>query len=351
VATFETFLDIEFIDRLTRAKPEREYLVRDEKQRQWDDIVDFLRQETNIVIDQSGSDLEQIAAEHPLIRYLIDRPEGTNCAFRPGISRQRDATTSHPVASEPWRLHLFQSVEGHPAVTSELRRAIYLNYEELEYRWPHLTAQRNLNVRDEGSDHSIRCWTDLKQAYVPHITSGIVMSDRYMLASKNSRRNVLDLLATLVVDNGGNQRNIVPVHILLIAEEGKVKPDAESCYRELEEGLRERLHKREPGVAFELSLVATNLKDYHDRHIFTNYSLLTSGDSFDYFEYEGHRATAIRKNTVLQVHPKLKKETLTLAAQKLASLHAIVERAKSDAHAVIVGTPHHALLQAAVRES
>ena len=346
MATFQTFLDTEFIDRLTRAKPDSEGLVRDDKQRLWDDIVDFLQHETNVVIDENGSDLERVVVTHPLIRYFMDRPEGTECEFRPGISRQRDSVNPNPEASEPWRLHLFQSGDGHPAVLSELRRAIYLNFEELEYRWPHLSKQRNLNVREESGDHSIGCWSDLEQAHVPHITSGIVMSDRYMLASKNSRHNVLDLLAALVVDNGGSQPNAVPVHILLIADKAQVKPGVKRCHRELEEGLRERLHKDPPGVVFQLSLVATSLKDYHDRHIFTNYAFLTSGDSFDYFEYEGDEVAAVRKNTVLQVHPKLKKETLTLAAQKLAALHAIVERAKSDAHAVIVGDPHHALLHA-----
>lgn len=348
MATFQTFLDTEFIDKLTQAKPERVSLVRDEKQRLWDDIVDFLREETSVVIDERGSDIERVVTKHPLLRYLLDRPEGTQCEFRPGISRQGDTADSNPEANKPWRLHLFQSVDGHPAAISERRRAIYLNYEELEYRWPHLSTQRNLNVRDGDSDYSISCWEDLNQAHVPHITSGIVVSDRYMLTSKNSRRNVLDLLSTLVVGNEGSQPNVVPVRILLIADKAQVRPDAESCYRELKEGLRERLQEPPPGVDFKLSLVATNLKHYHDRHIFTNYAFLTSGDSFDYFDYQGEQATAIRKNTVLQVHPKLKKKTLALAAQKLALLHDIVERAKSDAHSVIVGDPGHALLRAAV---
>ena len=182
---------------------------------------------------------------------------------------------------------------------------------------------------------------------MPHITSGIVMSDRYMFASKNSRRNVLDLLATLVVDNGSSQQNVVPVHILLIAEKAKVRPDAKSCYREMSVGLFELLHMHPPGVAFELSLVATSLEDYHERHIFTNYAFLTSGDSFDYFEYKGDEVAAIRKNTDLQVHPKLKKESLTVAVHNLVRLHDIVERAKSNAHSVIVGDPDHALLRAA----
>jgi archaellin len=347
VATFQTYIDLEFIDRFTRECPERSPLVRSEKEQFWDSVVEYLRGQTDVIIDAPENVIEKVVQENPLVALLLDRPEGTECrlskdAIRQAETREENAGTP---SGQPWQLFLLQSIGGHPGVLSEKNRLLYLNFEELEYHWPHLHQRRSLNVSVDEKASDVVSWNCLQKARVPHVTSGIIICDRYMLQSKNSRQNVVDLLAMLLVENGGSQRNLVPVSILLVAEKENVRGDVEQHRRSLQQSLA----RKRPNVDFKLSVAAANLKAYHDRHIFTNYAFITSGHSLDYFKYEGDRVSHVLKNTLLDISSKLDRDVLQTAAKKLRELGAILKSAR-EGKTRVAGDTHHPLIETAMAQ-
>jgi len=347
VATFETYIDLDFIDRFTRERPERGPFARSEEEQFWDSVVEYLRDQTNVIIDAPASRIEKIVQENPLVGLLLDRPEGTECKLTNNAVRMTEpGCTDVPTSTgQPWQLFLLQSMEGHPAIPSERNRQLYLNYEELEYRWLHLTRRRSLNVSRDTKVSDVVSWDDLRKAKVPHVTSGIIVCDRYMLKSKNSRQNVIDLVATLLVENGGSQGNLVPVSILLVAEKDNVRGDLELLRRSLQEALA----RKRPNVNFRLSIAAADLKAYHDRHIFTNYAFITSGHSLDYFKYEGDRVSHVLKNTLLDISSKLDRDVLQTATKKLRELGAILKNARQGGTRV-AGDTHHPLIENAMAQ-
>jgi len=345
VATFHTYVDLDFIDRFTRECPERSPLARSTEEQLWDSVVEYLRDQTDVIIDAPASKIEQIVQENPLVKLLMDRPEGTDCKLSSGAVRQAEpggGETRTP-AGHPWQLFLLQSIDGHPAAHSEKKRQLYLNYEELEYHWPYLTQRHRLTVNSNSDTSDMDSWDALEAAKVPYVATGIIVCDRYMLQSKNSRQNVVDLLATLLVENYGDTRNDVPVSILLIAEKENVRGEVEQYRR----ALNEALASKRPKVNFELSIVAADLKAYHDRHIFTNYTFITSGHSLDYFKYDGDQVTHVLKNTLLDASPTLDRDVLSTATKKLCELGAILNTA-SEGEAHVAGDPRHPLIEAAM---
>jgi hypothetical protein len=341
--SFHTYMDLDFIDRFTRERPKRSPLVRSTKEKLWDNVAEYLRDQTDVIIDAPASRIEEIVQENPLVRDLIDRPEGTVLKLRSGAVRQAEPREGEAstAAGHPWQLFLLQSIDGHPAVRSETNRQLYLNYEELEYRWPHLMHWRVLNVSSNVQDTDMTSWDSLDEAAVPHVTTGIIVCDRYMLKSKNSRQNVVDLLATLLVKNGTEKRNIVPVSILLITEKDKVQEGIEMH----QESIRKELALRRPTVRFKLSIVATKIKDYHDRHIFTNYAFIKSGHSLDYFKYRDNQVSHVLKNTTFDVGLKLCSDVLLTAQKKIRELDTLLKKTHKN-NAQIVGDPNHPLIEA-----
>jgi hypothetical protein len=83
-------------------------------------------------------------------------------------------------------------------------------------------------------------------------------------------------------------------------------------------------HLREhTDVDFNLCVVEpTGSRDYHDRHVFTNYGLFKSGRSFEkYFAGNGDVAT----DTTLDVQPLTDPDVLAAARQKLSEVGKVIE--------------------------
>lgn len=135
--------------------------------------------------------------------------------------------------------------------------------------------------------HSINNWDDLKKYTSP--CSDIIIVDQYIFSSPEVYScNIYKILQCLTENTKEEKVNIVFVTLRRVHDKRTHKdfyPNWDKIYSQLREKISK---KHRPNITF----VTTNDEQLdHDRTIFTNYKIFTSGDSFIYFDNAGNRIT------------------------------------------------------------
>lgn len=334
MAKFDVYMDLAFSDAFAKLKPVDVATFNDEAEA-WARIKRFLVQHADVIIDGDIADLsEEYVAKNPMLRYLLDKPAGTSLSFIAGIREERALEVSSEPKANPWRLFLFEGLREEAPVLSKKHGAWFLGAQAIMDAWPVLGQHTLLNVSADGDFSS---WDDL--APYQHPLSAILVADRYMLSHMDrARDNVCQLLINLLPEDGSEY----PTRIMLITEQVAKAYSLEDIHEEVKNVIK----TQRPYVAFELSLVrAKALSQYHDRHVFTNYLFMKSGDSFNYF---GRSPKATPVNTTLDLHPKMVSQYMKVAADKIMDLAKIVERTPRNVglQQWIVGPKENPLLDA-----
>jgi hypothetical protein len=316
---FLTHCDLVFLDRFYRERPSGDPLDHVDDDRLWWYAHDYLRRETDVVIDGGGLGVAELLVRFPFLRYLKDRPYGTTFRIADGPPRELLAT--------PWQMHMLGSDEQAP-------RGIWtVTPEGWKDVWSRLGRHRLFDVCDEaGGRPRLRSWSDLRQYASP--VSAIVVCDRYMLYDLDkARENVFELLASLVPETADE-----PVDITLVTRDMK-----ERSLNRVWTDLRNHLRRR--GRAINLTVVrATHMTDYHDRHLFLDHGLLISGHTFNYFRNGVHMVT-----TTLSYEPALLRSNLEMIQTRLRDVASIVEETPERIGQLlhVVGNRRNRLLEAA----
>lgn len=139
----------------------------------------------------------------------------------------------------------------------------------------------------------IQQWDNLVKYISP--CSDIIIVDSYIFASKELYDSNIVKLAKVLSSHSLNEKlNIVIVTLKKVRDPNiniEFEPNWDDLYSRLRKAVYNQCNCR-PNVTF-IAILKDNLKE-HDRTIFTNYKLFSSGDSYNYFDSSGKKITSGR---------------------------------------------------------
>lgn len=178
------------------------------------------------------------------------------------------------------------------------------------------------NQYSDNIFNRIEDWSDI-ESYVSPCTD-IIIVDKYILSSPDLyTNNLFSLLKTLSKKAVNAKLKIVlfvPTHNYNRETKVNFEPDWDGIY----EKIRKDGKKFKPNVTF--VTMNEQLFDEHDRTIFTNYKLIDSGDTFNYFLSSGEKCT---KGRWLHVNSKAKKSFLEDSRTFINDLQEIIKDIES----------------------
>lgn len=138
------------------------------------------------------------------------------------------------------------------------------------------------NTFEVAKDGDISGWHDFGK--LSHTFNSIVIFDRYLFANheKSTRSGYKETLAG-IIKNLLSKNNSKTIYILVSAPEEFVSQDIDTLRKNIENSINESLICKKE-IIVGLTLMRRKLPINHDRIIFTNLMVLSSGDSFNYFK-------------------------------------------------------------------
>lgn len=330
---FTTYCDMAFLDELARAKPSCDPLDYEESERAWLEILDFLIRHTNVVVAASPPDASALSRQ-PLLRRLMDKPDGTSLTLDNNALRNVETQAFHRSTISPWRMFFLEETAAPHQELSLRFGALFLNVRSAQEAWKRVGRSTTLRVtRQEPKEGRLEQWKDLEQISAP--CTGIIICDRYMMPRQHQARdNVYPMLASLL-PSGPND---IPVEIMLITEE--LYNDIESVWHDAIRFVKHRQRR----LNFTLSIVQTaGLRKYHDRHVFLNYSFLRSERSLNLF-----RDGEIVNESLIEFGSSLDRGVFLAALTRLKSLAEVVAMTPDQVgrYRAVVGSKDHHLFRA-----
>jgi hypothetical protein len=314
---FVTYCDLPFLDEYVRVKPDRDKDPANytEQDHLWLDVHKFLCKSTDVYVNASEEVLEahrrNPAFNHPYLKHLMDRPAGPHLHLDPAPFENIETASFHRKNATPHALFLVEDTDAAPEVLSRQFGVLFLPVERLFEHWKRIGRYQSLNVsRRGGSSECLKQWRDLERFAAP--MTALVVCDQFMLDDREkAQRNLYRMLLHLLPQGP----NDVAVDVTLLTRDDKLYGGLESVHRELKDFLDEQ----RPDLAFNLCVATPQgPNSYHDRHIFTNYGFMKSGQSFNYFNRRGE----ISVDTTLDFEPLMKE--LFVARDKLGTVAAAV---------------------------
>lgn len=138
--------------------------------------------------------------------------------------------------------------------------------------------------------NEVQQWDDLGKYTSP--CSDIIIVDSYIFASKELYdSNIIKLAKILSSHSLKEKLNIVIITLNKVHDPKmniEFEPNWNDLYSKLRKAVCNQCHCR-PNITF-IAIIKGNLRE-HDRTIFTNYKLFSSGDSYNYFDSKGEKIT------------------------------------------------------------
>lgn len=300
---FDTYCDLAFLERFVEGAPDP--FSGGEMGEVWHKVKNFFQKDTNLHVDASCEDLSERAA-----RIITYRPGSRTEAYC-----DPDVLDYFEERATPHTFFLVENTDAVPETLSRQFGAQPLSYEGFFDVWSRIGSYelRLVSSREKGGKQ-ISSWEDLEKFAAP--TQRLIVCDRYMFTENENGEgeegeesrpedNIFKLVSRLLPKRGRLKK-----HVTLVGRPG----DPVKWRRCLKEFL-----KRE---GFELDRVSVCVarpgETYHDRHIFTDYGLFISGNSFNYFNESGR--VREKAETILAFLPLVEPEILAIANDKLDEL-------------------------------
>lgn len=286
---FTAYIDLSFLKRLLRSKPDPLEDLDGNWPETWRDVFSFLRQHARVVVD--GTE-EEVLGDEVLTRVLLSsglaQPK-----FKPGIAKQV-AHGNTSIVENPFTVFLFEDCEKPLEVLRKRTGLLFLQHGDLNSRWPLLFQSHSFDVHDGEPTFG---WDDL----IPHAQplNAIMVVDKYAFGQLASppkfAQNIGKLLLSLLPDEPPD----CPIHITIVTGLKKAIGDHRHKIESLFDTASHFLRKQTSKLNIQLRIMGFQKNQHEDRLVFTNYGMFLSGDSFDYFREDG----TIRKDTLIEYIP------------------------------------------------
>jgi hypothetical protein len=292
------YLDLPFLKKLLRSKPDRAAPPDDEWPEAWQNVYRFLQRSARIVVDAS---LEDIKSERILTRFFLDSGQSSHVDPRPGVSEQYSDPDAANI-DDPYSVFLFDNPEIPVDDLRQQKGLLFLRHDDLDEHWLRLFSEHVIDIQPEASNSF--SWEQL----LPHSEplNAILIADKYAFApfkESEFEENIGALLCAVLPKGPLDRRfHVTIVADLELAFAGKRNgpPPKEPWYPgDICDFVRSFIKDCRPNLEFYLTLIGHKPRGGHkDRFLFTNYGLFTSNDSFAFFK-DGE----LNKETLVQYLP------------------------------------------------
>jgi hypothetical protein len=146
------------------------------------------------------------------------------------------------------------------------KNKIQINDDTIEISCNKLFSDKTKNPKTD-----LKTWDRFVDSFDILPTNSIIVSDNFLF--KNKRYNINELLLKILTNS--NLKN--EIDITLICGHDCSDNELEANWNNIYDSLNNKLKK------FNLSIIRKQNKEYHDRHIFTDYQVFESGNSYSMY--------------------------------------------------------------------
>jgi hypothetical protein len=248
-------------------------------------LYDLIFTKSNLLYDDESAFENELTKGNPWFMALFNAQNGGSQLISYPNFQYLLTDEETAFSSEPNSVHLYEK-----CITNKLKGHFVADSENINY------LSENLTFRLEKGDiekTTFLGWTKTFKLIDLPINSAVIC-DNYILHNHNKWRN--NLFSIL--------RNLFPkslevdFHLTIISEQKGLISNANNTIKPLFDEIRDFIVKLDLSYSVKFSLIATNGNAFHDRHIFTNYTRITPGTSFDEFYDSRNRPN---KNTYVDV--------------------------------------------------
>ena len=289
---FISYIDEEFLEAFFNLKP-TDMEADGEEVEIWRHWKNFLQNKTDI--DYTGKiNFVDLAYESLMTQIFNDRLQGDN--YLQINSGKLEKTSAKELVTEATKpTFIFRNNLQNPELTEANTGICCITGATFYEKWQHYFKPRSFAVSKNPINNRLEKWSDLFFTY-RYPSNAFVIVDNYVLSYEpNIKHNLLRLLKEVLYTS-----KFVKTEIDMIIV-------CENFYKEIDDrevGI-DKLYKEITGYLRNASFLNVNLcivkAKYHDRIILSNNFVITSGNSFNYFRYDG--TTALPENTTLKLTP------------------------------------------------
>jgi hypothetical protein len=257
----------------------------------------LLQGDKRLVLKQTGAN----SPWHPeLMRVLMDQHSKGKIELKIlGHDDFINEVKAIDPLNTPFAIFLTSFIDDELISTIQDHGYYYLNPVNLNGLLPILDQlDKRYIIHKEGD---IKNWHELSQ--LAHNCHSILIFDSYLFATnkKTGRSGYLETISEFV--NKINSCNSAKkIHVLIAISRNEAIKNLDKIKDEIENSLNHSCS----GKIIKVSVVKLTQKmaTHHDRHIYTNFCIITSGDSFNYFEKENNNTidTTISVTSILNLY-------------------------------------------------
>jgi len=306
----KTYMDREVFIDFYKCRPAEDAV--EDLQSNWQSLKKFLRTQTDLHLNVN---LEKEGAEPTSVFMTLLASfgyAGTRIIFNQNVFRFKNKAGFQKEFSNADNLFFINETKEGELERWKLYNGFYIACsKELMETWRKLKLTyglpKTLPVRDFDVPYNLKSWRGL--AAYSHPITDMIISDRYILKSKDLAEANLGPLITSLVANKSAHFNLT----VFTSKKEVFEKDVNAMKSYLDK-LLERT-----GLKCTVTLVYDTIERFkeHDRHIITNYFHINSGDSFTLFTRDGQLKT---KGTTLDIKPLVDQDYFLAACAVLQNL-------------------------------
>jgi hypothetical protein len=291
---FMSYIDDAFLTDFVKLKPTDIESAGDELEI-WRDWFRFVREKTDIDL-ATNLKVEDLAYDvnSSLTKQLIDDYYQGKEHIKINTNRLENCTAKDLVLNSDKPTFIFRNELKNTEITEEKTGFCCINGESFYKKWQHYFKSKAYSISKINTENQLQKWSDLFINY-QYPSNAFLIADNYIFSYKpNIPNNLLKLLKELLKlsKNVKGEIDLIIIADEFYKDQNKIEVDIEDLHKQVERYLRD------------WSFINVNLcivkAKYHDRLIMSNYFIVNSGNSFNYFNYG---ATILPQNTRLSITP------------------------------------------------
>lgn len=293
-----SYIDDVFLDDFFKQKPTDIESAGDELEI-WRDWLRFVRYKTDIDLAVTIN-TEDLAynINSSITRELIDDYLQGGSHIKINTKKLERSQAKDLVVNSHKPTFIFRNNLPNAEITEEKTGFCCITGASFFEKWQHFFKAKTFSISKNTTQNQLSKWSDLFAEY-RYPSNAFVIADNYIFSYKpNIKNNLLKILKELL--NSAKQVT-TEIDLIIIGEGFYKERDSDNedisidkLHREVTKYLRDELKF----YNFNLCIVKAK---YHDRLILSNYFVINSGNSFNYFNYDD--VTVLPQNTRLSLTP------------------------------------------------
>lgn len=308
----DTVLDIEVLKKFMLDRPNTLAFEDIESHEQWNDFYRFIKSGTNLELA-----IDNINLNSPIISLINNLTTGRNGTSFKQVKLKRFHKDKLPNGFNIQTLFFLNNSKEQADKLKKKNGLAFSSIGSYSEDW------RILNFNCKSSVFSIfkerdnfKTWEKIEE-YVYAITDMVII-DAYIFSDSSLLKSNLYRIIDVIGKNVPNKINLTIVSY----SDYRTPINIEEKY----EDLREFINKNK--LAINLSIVLTKQSNkQHDRAILTNYFMISSGDSFNYYNSRGD---VITKGTDIRFDSYCNPNIFQTSEVKLNSVKKVIKRLELD---------------------